>query len=347
MDDVRELFNRFFTPPVSWPIACGVALSVVIAMEIVYRFLFRWLQRIAGATKTHLDDVLLRRMRIPAQVLVFLVGGNVLFALRDIENATLSQAVTIIELLLVAYLVIEAFETAVVDLWLGERRKVQVPSVVRGLALLVLYTVAVLSVVGSVTGINLAPVLATSTVVTVVLGLALQDTLGNLFAGLALSLEKPFDVGDWILVDNVKARIVQMGWRAVYMQTLSDDVVVMPNAVIAKARVQNFTRTLPHTGRRIEVIVSPSASPDEVEACAKAVFDKIPAARPERRRAWLVRMTPLAHYYDLRVFIDDFGIHDDVESDVRKQFVREASARGLTIAPTPPVAAVSDPVLPA
>lgn len=340
--DVRALFADHLTPPVSWPVAIGISVAVVVALELVYRASFQWLAKISHKTSTHLDDVLVRRMRLPAQVLVFLVGANVLFGLRDIENASVSQAVHLVELLLVAYLAIEAAETALIDFWLGERKKVQVPSVVRGLGLLVAYTVAVLSVVGSVTGVNLAPVLATSTVITVVLGLALQDTLGNLFSGLALSLEKPFQVGDWLLIDNVEGRVELMGWRAVHLRTFTADIVTVPNAVIAKARVQNFSRPAPLHARNVDVLAPANADPDVVVAAAQAACASVPALRKEPApRIWLREQTPVAQRWHLNVWLDDFAIHDNTESELRQAWVREARKAGLELPGVSAAAVVS------
>lgn len=329
---VSTFFSQHLTPPVSWPVALGLAAAVVIALELVYRQLFGWLGRAVEKTSTHLDDVLVRRMRLPAQVLVFLVGANVLFELRGIDAGTASKAVNIVELLLVAYLVIEALETAFIDFWLGERKKVQVPSVVRGLGLVVLYTVAILSVVGTVTGVDLAPVLATSTVLTVVLGLAVQDTLGNLFSGLALSLEKPFGPGDWILVDTVEGRVESMGWRAVHLRTFTADIVTFPNAFIAKAKVQNFSRPSMLHARNVDILVPPNADPDVIEKVARAACAAVPALRQDPApRVWLRELTPVGQRYHLNVWLDDFAIHDHTESELRKAWLREAKKAGLDL----------------
>jgi small-conductance mechanosensitive channel len=323
---------EIFTPPVAWPIAVGTALALVAALEILYRVLFGWLGGLVEKTATRLDDVLVRRMRIPAQVLVFLAGAHVLFFLRDIENAVLSKAVTITELLLVAYLLIEALETALIDFWLGKKKKVQIPSVVRGLALIVLYTVAALSIVGSVTGINLAPILATSTVLTVVLGLALQDTLGNLFAGLAMQLEKPFEIGDWILVDGLEGKVTAIGWRAVHLQTFSWDAVVIPNSVIAKARVQSFKRP---TARNIEFVCTVDAPPDDVEKCVRAACARVSEVRADpEARVWLLQQTPLAQRWVVKVWLEDYAQHDESESRVLRAVVTELQQRGVGVKPS-------------
>jgi small-conductance mechanosensitive channel len=339
--DPRAFLADHLTPPTSWPVAIALGIVVVVALEIVYRLVFRWLKALTEKTTTHLDDVLVRRMRIPAQVLVFLAGANVLFSARGVENAIVSKAVNLVELLLVAYLIIEALETALIDFWLGEKRKVQVPSVVRGLALLILYSAAIGIIIGTVTGVNVAPLLATSTVITVVLGLALQDTLGNLFSGLALSLEKPFIKGDWILIDTVEGRVEEMGWRAVHLRTFTWDLVAVPNTVISKARVQNFSRPDRTTGRNVDVVVPANTDPKEFEKVARAACAKVPKVMTDPPvKLWLIEMTPLTQRWIIRIWIDDFAHNDDTESEVRRAFVSECLSAGLTLPPATPSAAV-------
>lgn len=343
METLGAFWNEHFTPPLSWAGAGATAIVVVALLEVLYRIVFRWLRRVVARTQSHLDDVLLRRMRLPAQVLVVLVGGNVLFRLRGVEHAALSQVVTVVELLLIAYLVIEACETALVDFWLGERKQVRVPPVVRGLGLIVLYTVAVLSVIGTVTGINLAPILATSTVLTVVLGLALQDTLGNLFSGLALSLERPCAVGDWILVDGIEGKIVDLGWRGVQIETFSFDIVTIPNVVLAKSRVQNYSRPTAVTARNCDVLAAADAAPYVVETAARAACGRLEGVlKDPAPRVWLVQMTPYGQHWTIKVWLDDFAQHDEAESRVRRAFLEEARTLGIAAGGAPTAVAVPE-----
>lgn len=340
METLRALVADHLVLPLAWPWAVAVAVVVVVLLEFLYRLLLKWLTQMVGLTKTTLDDVLVRRMRLPAQVLVFLIGTHVLFALRLVENAAISKVVTITELLLFAYLAIEATETAVLHYWLGERKKVQVPRVVRHLILVVAYTIATLSIIATVTGVNVVPILATSTVITVVLGLALQDTLGNLFAGLSLSLDKPFKEGEWILVDGIEGRVEHMGWRATHLRTFSWDAVVIPNSVMGRARLQNFDRPQKITGRNVEVLCALHTLPAEMESVLADVVLKVPLvlATPAPR-AWFVAMTPLYQRYVIRIWIEDFSTHDDVESDLLKAFFYELSMRKLALTSGSAVAA--------
>jgi hypothetical protein len=293
--------------PASWPLSLGVVVAILLLGELAYRLVFSALHRFSQRTTTHLDDLLVKRMRLPARVLHLSVALHAFLGLRGIEHDVIRTVVAFVELLLVAYLVIEVTETFLLHYWLGERKGIHVPAVVRHLLLVVIYTVVVLSIVGSVTGINVVPVLATSTVVTVVLGLALQDTLGNLFAGLALHVEKPFGLGDWLLVDGLEGQVVYMGWRSTHLRTFSWDIVAVPNSVIAKARLQNFY------------------APDKV--CARNVeLRKEPAPK-----VWLVGMTPLFQRYVVKIWIDDFARHDDLESDLLKALFHHCHAEGLAL----------------
>lgn len=341
VEGLTSLWADHLRIPATVPISLGVAAAVLAAGAGAYRLLFAALLRVARATATALDDALIRRMRIPARLLVALLAIHAFVIMRGGEHPTARKGVLIVELLLAAYLAIEAAETIVLHYWLGERKKVQLPALVRHLILAVLYAVAALSIVGSVTGVDVLPLIATSTVVTVVLGLALQDTLGNLFAGLALHSERPFGVGDWILVDGVEGKVVYVGWRSTRLQTFSDDIVSIPNSVISKARVQNFNAPARRCARVVELLVATSAPPEAVEAAAARAFAAVPDVLPEPApRVWLVAFTPLYQRYAIKVWIADFQQHDTIESDVMKALWRACRDAGIGLPSAAPAAAV-------
>lgn len=94
--------------------------------------------------------------------------------------------------------------------------------------------------------IKLGPLLATSAIVSIVLGLALQDTLGNLFAGIALQFDKPFEIGDWVEViddqqDMQTGKVIEISWRATKLLGLFDQVILIPNRSVAQLEVINYS----------------------------------------------------------------------------------------------------------
>ncbi|XYH93726.1 mechanosensitive ion channel family protein [Sorangium sp. So ce1128] len=350
LDWLPALWADLVRSPASLPVALGMSLAVFALGFLAYRLFFAVLSRLARATQTSLDDLLLRRMRLPARLLVALLSLHTYIALRGGELPTLHKGVLLVELALASYLAIEIAETMVVDYWLAERQKVQIPALVRHLLLAILYLVAGLSIVGAVTGVDLVPLLATSTVITVVLGLALQDTLGNLFAGLALHSERSFGVGDWILVDGIEGQVVYVGWRSTRLRTFSGDIVILPNSVIAKARVQNFCAPDRTCARNIEMLVSLGAAPEAVERAAQRACAEVPDILHEPPpRLWLAGVTPLFQRYVIKFWIADFERHDLLESELMKAFFRACREEGVALSPAaaqPGVAVELRPAVP-
>lgn len=96
----------------------------------------------------------------------------------------------------------------------------------------------------SIWGVDLGGVVAALGVGGIIIGLAVQDTLASLFGGVALLMDKPFGVGDWIEVDGVEGVVTDINWRTVRLQTRHEDLVVIPNIVFGSQRVLNNSR--PH-----------------------------------------------------------------------------------------------------
>ena len=93
-------------------------------------------------------------------------------------------------------------------------------------------------------------VMATTAVGAVVIGLALQDTLGNLFAGLAIQIEKPFRVGDWVTIGGQDGIVSEITWRATKMRTKAGNFVVVPNSMLAKDTITNYCEPTRRCGCR-------------------------------------------------------------------------------------------------
>ena len=117
-------------------------------------------------------------------------------------------------------------------------------------------------------GVKAENLFAGSAVVTAVLGFALKDTLGNVFAGLAIHAEHPFELGDWIQYDANTAhigRVVEINWRATKVLTLDEAYVIIPNGQLAQASIRNFTKPDPWSRRSLYVVTPYDVSPQRVQ----------------------------------------------------------------------------------
>ena len=103
--------------------------------------------------------------------------------------------------------------------------------------------------------------LTTSAVSAVVVGFALQDTLGNAFAGLAIQSEKPFNIGHWITVGDHEGRVAEVTWRATKLRTKTGNFVIVPNNIIGKAPITNYSEPTAPMRLYVDVGVSYDAPP--------------------------------------------------------------------------------------
>ena len=119
-------------------------------------------------------------------------------------------------------------------------RKSSVPRILRDVTTAVACSV-LLVVLLSRSGVNVLHLVTTSAVITVVIGLALQDTLGNIISGIAMQLDSAFNIGDWVRVDDkVTGRVREIRWRSTLIETRNGDQVIFPNTLVNRAQVVRF-----------------------------------------------------------------------------------------------------------
>ena len=109
-------------------------------------------------------------------------------------------------------------------------------------------------------------ILAATAVGAVIFGLALQDTLGNLFAGLAIQIEKPFRVGHWVTIGGKDGLVSEVTWRATKIRTKAGNFVIVPNSTLARDTITNYSEPTLDTRIEIEVGASYDTPPNDVKA---------------------------------------------------------------------------------
>lgn len=122
---------------------------------------------------------------------------------------------------------------------------VGVPRLLANIFTLVFSLLLVSWIAADIFGFHLSAVLATSAVFSLVLGLALQDTLGNLFSGVALQIDRPFSIGDWVEIHNGSEKwngqVQEISWRATTLMGFADELILIPNRLIAQSQLINFS----------------------------------------------------------------------------------------------------------
>ena len=160
--------------------------------------------------------------------------------------------------------------------------------------------------------------LTTSAVGAVVVGFALQDTLGNAFAGLAIQSERPFHVGHWIRVGDFEGRVAEVTWRATKLRTKSGNFIVVPNNIIAKEAITNYSEPAVPTRLELEVGVTYSASPAAVKAAMLEAMGQVDAVlEAPAPDVLLVAFDASSMNYRARFWVEDYEFDEEVRDQVR------------------------------
>jgi small-conductance mechanosensitive channel/CRP-like cAMP-binding protein len=155
-----------------------------------------------------------------------------------IRSATASLLIREAALAVVTFGVIQIFVLFVFQTVLAQRR---IPRILNEFVValgLIAYAIYRLDAVG----VNLASLITTSAVVTGALAFSAQETLGNLWGGIAIQLEKTCRIGDWVRIDSVTGQVVSIRWRYMAIATITNETIVIPNSTVMKNRITVVAR---------------------------------------------------------------------------------------------------------
>ena len=175
-------------------------------------------------------------------------------------------------ILLVAFLLIHVIE---IFLWRRLEKKAgqPIPNLVRGMVAFIIYTVAFFMIVAFVFGKTLTGLLATSGVLAMVIGLAIQMNISNIFSGLAINLERPFKIGDMVKIDGHLGKVENMNWRTTRIRSNWNWSVTIPNHQAAETIIMNYSDQDVWQGDSI--YLPPGQNPEEIEKLLTEILERI------------------------------------------------------------------------
>lgn len=229
-------------------------------------------------------------------------------------------------------LVIKIASIVVFDFVFKEKRKVIVPHLLMSFINLIVYLTVLFIIFHYILGFELTPILATSAVVTLILGLALQETLGNFFSGLAMHFDPAFQIGDWVKIGDTICRIQEITWRSVKVVNRHLDTIIFPNSYIAKESVINFSKPTQSHGHSFTIGVSYWNSPDHVISVIKNVLRDVDGVdtsiEPLIR---LVEYQDFAISYNVRFFYYDYAKIERIAAEIQRRLWYVFKREGIII----------------
>ena len=194
-----------------------------------------------------------------------------------------------------------------------------------------IYVATAAIVLSSVFAIPVTGVLATSGVAAIVLALALQNTLADVFAGIAVGIEAPFRVGDRILIgDKTEGQVIQVNWRSIRIQTDGDDVATLPNSFVAKAEIINRSYPLKKTASSVEISCPADSSPERViETMLDATLLCPEILRNPLPGAFLVRLGSMRNGYKISFTVESTARLASAKDSLLRAVRRQLHCAGL------------------
>jgi small-conductance mechanosensitive channel len=206
-----------------------------------------------------------------------------------------------------------------------------------------IYLAALFAIVSYVFDLPIQGLLATSGVVAIILGLALQSTLGDVFSGIVLSFSRPYRPGDWVSIEGgTDGRVIELNWRATSILTARRDLAIVPNSSIAKSKIVNVSSPSGIHGTTVTVQVDAKAPPSRASEILEHAI----------RNCRLIVATPApnitvkainANYteFEIAFFVEELGSTVKAQNELFDLIYRHLAAADIDLA-SPQNGAVAD-----
>jgi small-conductance mechanosensitive channel/CRP-like cAMP-binding protein len=214
-------------------------------------------------------------------------------------------------------------------------RQPQEERLVQDLVVGTIYLGTTLSVAANVFGVPVGTLIATSGVFAIILGLAMQSTLSDVFSGIALNVGRSFAIGDWIVLSGgIEGRVVERDWRATRLINATNDLVVVPNSDLAKARLTNLSGPDRSHGVTLTIGLTPTTRPAAIVDAMRTVLLSCNSilAHPEPT-VQLKSLDARALVVELSFRATDLPTAATAQNEIFDLIYRHAKATGLRLSP--------------
>lgn len=320
-----------------------LVLAGLLVAILVHLFIRRVVRGAIERSSTTLDDLFLRPLLPAFVVLSFLATIWLGLAYLEIQAPPeASRWNSLLASLFILLLVAPAL-ARLIHGFLNHKAKAgfrwqRLATIGGRLAHIVIYALAFVILLDAY-GIPVTPLITSLGIAGIAVALALQDTLGNFFAGLSLETDRAVRPGHYVRIqdNDVEGHVVEVGWRTTKIRTLPNNIVVIPNSKLAQSIITDYHLPDPSMSLLIPVRVSLDADPDHIE---KVLLDEARVAIPELPGAVkgeppIVRFIPgFGDYYlefTLIVRVREFTAQFEVQDALRRRILHRFRREGIRI----------------
>ncbi|TAN37353.1 MAG: mechanosensitive ion channel [Verrucomicrobia bacterium] len=276
---------------------------------------------------------LLEPLATPLAVLVLSVllkfAGDQLPKISALGNDALLDAWLAVWVVVTALAALEGIAALIYRL---RGRAFPLPSLLRNLVRGALLGTAILVVLRYGMKINIAPLLASTALLTAIIGFALQGVLGNLLAGMSIHLTRSTHPGDWIAMGEAEGEVLQTNWRETHLRSVAGHTLIVPNSKLADATVHNMSWPTPLRRHSLFVGASYDAAPaDVIQALLDAAASVPLVLRDPPPKAFPIEFKDFGINYELRIWTDQHQNRAPISGEVNRMIWYQFKRRGIEI----------------
>ncbi len=354
---MRFLNTIFYENPVwLWFLAAAIAGAVPVVLWFGKGFLVRRLAVLAKRTKTDLDDFLVDLLSRTKLFFLILLG---LYAGALALNLPVAADRAIKVLMLLSFLLQVAFwGNAVITFWISRTAKRRLAQDATAIS-----TIHVFGILGKIAlwiillllaldnlGIKITSLIAGLGIGGVAIALAVQNILGDLFASLSIAFDKPFVIGDFIIVGDLMGTVERIGLKTTRVRSLSGELLVFANKDLLQSRIRNYKHMYE---RRVVFLIgvtynTPYEKLQAIPKMIRAIIESQENTRFDRSHFSAYGESSLNFETVYYVLVPDYNAYMDIQQAVNLAIYRQFEEQGIEFAfPTrtvyvvPPNAAVS------
>ena len=213
------------------------------------------------------------------------------------------------------------------------------PKLLKNIVTAVIILTIFLSIFGFVLNAPISGLIAGSSVLAAVIGLAVTRMISDVFSGVALSVERAYNLGDWLEIEmrsrpgsSIVGKVVEINWRATRLLTKADEIVVIPNSDLARTKFINFSAPERHYRAEVYVPLSHTVSVDRAKRILMAaILNTRDVMREPKPEINLRKFEQRGVIYGLRFWVRDYDLDAQVTKEVQENVLRHLQVAGIDL----------------
>ncbi|MDD5713166.1 MAG: mechanosensitive ion channel, partial [Smithellaceae bacterium] len=223
--------------------------------------------------------------------------------------------------------------------WWEKRLGRPLPKLLKDIIYIAVYFIILILALSFVFKAPISGLVAGSSVMAAVIGLAVTRMISDVFSGVALSLEKAYSIDDWLEIEMktrplgfLTGKVVEVNWRATRLLTKAEEIIIIPNSEMAKMKFVNFSIPQRHYRTDIQVYLSHTIPPERVKRVFAAAMKSTPGIMKDPApKITLMRFTERGVLWCARIYIGDYAQHRQVVKTAHEAILRHLQIAGIDL----------------